>query len=62
MPGIAASGAALTAASSPGARASPSGPNVMKIVSLNKIITSPIYPSVTIRSWNTTTKLLSMMG
>jgi uncharacterized protein (DUF1697 family) len=29
---------------------------------LNKIITSPIYPSVTIRSWNTTTKLLSMMG
>jgi uncharacterized protein (DUF1697 family) len=29
---------------------------------LNKIISSPIYPSVTIRNWNTTTKLLSMMG
>jgi uncharacterized protein (DUF1697 family) len=29
---------------------------------LNKIIGSPIYPSVTIRNWNTTTKLLSLMG
>ena len=29
---------------------------------LHKIISSPIYPSVTIRNWNTTTKLLSMMG
>jgi uncharacterized protein (DUF1697 family) len=29
---------------------------------LNKIITSPIYPSVTIRNWNTTTKLLAMMN
>lgn len=28
---------------------------------LNKIISSPIYPSVTIRNWNTTTKLLRMM-
>jgi len=28
---------------------------------LNKIASSPIYPSVTIRNWNTTTKLLSMM-
>ncbi len=28
---------------------------------LNKIISSPIYPSVTIRNWNTTTKLLSLM-
>ena len=28
---------------------------------LNKIISSPIYPSVTIRNWNTTTKLVSMM-
>jgi uncharacterized protein (DUF1697 family) len=28
---------------------------------LNKIISSPIYPSVTIRNWNTTTKLRSMM-
>jgi uncharacterized protein (DUF1697 family) len=28
---------------------------------LNKIVSSPIYPSVTIRNWNTTTKLLSMM-
>jgi uncharacterized protein (DUF1697 family) len=26
---------------------------------LNKIVASPIYPSVTIRNWNTTTKLLS---
>jgi len=29
---------------------------------LNKIISSPIYPSVTIRNWNTTTKLLGLMG
>ena len=29
---------------------------------LNKIISSPIYPSVTIRNWNTTTKLLALMG
>ena len=28
---------------------------------LNKIISSPIYPSVTIRNWNTTTKLVWMM-
>ncbi len=28
---------------------------------LNKIALSPIYPSVTIRNWNTTTKLLSLM-
>ena len=28
---------------------------------LNRIITSPIYPSVTIRNWNTTTKVLRMM-
>jgi uncharacterized protein (DUF1697 family) len=28
---------------------------------LSKIISSPIYPSVTIRNWNTTTKLLHMM-
>ena len=28
---------------------------------LNKIVSSPIYPSVTIRNWNTTTKLLSLM-
>jgi uncharacterized protein (DUF1697 family) len=28
---------------------------------LNKIASSPIYPSVTIRNWNTTTKLLSLM-
>ena len=28
---------------------------------LNKIVSSPIYPSVTIRNWNTTTKLRSMM-
>jgi uncharacterized protein (DUF1697 family) len=28
---------------------------------LNKIISTPIYPSVTIRNWNTTTKLRSMM-
>jgi uncharacterized protein (DUF1697 family) len=29
---------------------------------LNKIIGSPIYPSITIRNWNTTTKLLELMG
>jgi uncharacterized protein (DUF1697 family) len=29
---------------------------------LNKIIGSPIYASVTIRNWNTTTKLLELMG
>jgi uncharacterized protein (DUF1697 family) len=29
---------------------------------LNKIIASPIYPSVTIRNWNRTRKLLSLMG
>jgi uncharacterized protein (DUF1697 family) len=29
---------------------------------LNKIASSPIYPSVTIRNWNTTTKLLDRMG
>ena len=28
---------------------------------LNKIASSPIYPSVTIRNWNTTTKLLLLM-
>jgi uncharacterized protein (DUF1697 family) len=28
---------------------------------MNKIVGSPIYPSVTIRNWNTTTKLLSLM-
>jgi uncharacterized protein (DUF1697 family) len=28
---------------------------------LNKIVASPIYPSITIRNWNTTTKLLSLM-
>jgi uncharacterized protein (DUF1697 family) len=28
---------------------------------LSKIISSPIYPSVTIRNWNTTTKLLTLM-
>ena len=28
---------------------------------LNKIASSPIYPSVTIRKWNTTKKLLSLM-
>ena len=29
---------------------------------LNKIIGSPIYPSVTIRNWNTTTKLLALLS
>lgn len=29
---------------------------------LNKIVGSPIYPSITIRNWNTTTKLLALMG
>jgi len=29
---------------------------------LSRINSSPIYPSVTIRNWNTTTKLLSLMG
>jgi uncharacterized protein (DUF1697 family) len=28
---------------------------------LSKIVASPIYPSVTIRNWNTTTKLLALM-
>lgn len=28
---------------------------------LSRIVSSPIYPSVTIRNWNTTTKLLEMM-
>jgi uncharacterized protein (DUF1697 family) len=28
---------------------------------LGRIVTSPIYPSITIRNWNTTTKLLQMM-
>jgi uncharacterized protein (DUF1697 family) len=28
---------------------------------LSKIVSTPIYPSVTIRNWNTTTKLLSLM-
>jgi uncharacterized protein (DUF1697 family) len=28
---------------------------------MSKIVTSPIYASVTIRNWNTTTKLLSLM-
>lgn len=28
---------------------------------LNRIVSSPIYPSVTIRNWNTMTKLLRMM-
>ena len=29
---------------------------------LNKIVSSPIYPNVTIRNWNTTTKLSSMLS
>jgi hypothetical protein len=29
---------------------------------LNKIVASPIYPSVMICNWNTTTKLLSLIG
>src|SRR5262245_11678981 len=29
---------------------------------LSKIAASPIYPSITIRNWNTTTKLLALMG
>ncbi len=29
---------------------------------LSKIISLPIYPSLTIRNWNTTTKLLELMG
>ena len=28
---------------------------------LSKIVSSPIYPSVTIRNWNTTTRLLAML-
>jgi uncharacterized protein (DUF1697 family) len=28
---------------------------------LNRIVYAPIYPSITIRNWNTTTKLLSLM-
>jgi uncharacterized protein (DUF1697 family) len=28
---------------------------------LSRIVSSPIYPSVTIRNWNTTTKLLALM-
>lgn len=28
---------------------------------MGKIVASPIYPSITIRNWNTTTKLLSLM-
>ena len=28
---------------------------------LNRVVSSPIYASVTIRNWNTTTKLLSLM-
>jgi uncharacterized protein (DUF1697 family) len=28
---------------------------------LNKIVASPIYPNVTIRNWNTTTRLLAML-
>ena len=29
---------------------------------LSRIASSPIYPNVTIRNWNTTTKLLQLMG
>jgi len=29
---------------------------------LNRIVSSPIYPSITIRNWNTTTKLAGMMS
>lgn len=29
---------------------------------LTKIVSSPIYPSITIRNWNTTTQLLRLMG
>jgi uncharacterized protein (DUF1697 family) len=29
---------------------------------LNTIVASPIYPSITIRNWNTTTKLLALIG
>jgi uncharacterized protein (DUF1697 family) len=28
---------------------------------LSKVISSPIYPRLTIRNWNTTTKLLALM-
>jgi uncharacterized protein (DUF1697 family) len=29
---------------------------------LNRIVASPIYPSITIRNWNTTTKIAAMMS
>jgi uncharacterized protein (DUF1697 family) len=29
---------------------------------ISKIVGSPIYPSITIRNWNTTTKLMGLMG
>jgi uncharacterized protein (DUF1697 family) len=29
---------------------------------LSRIASSPIYPNITIRNWNTTTKLLALMG
>jgi len=47
----------------------PDGDHVVDAVELGvqlagqrMIISSPIYPSVTIRNWNTTTALLRMMG
>ena len=54
----------------PGVDASHAGPGVLYFSNLmaratasrlNRIAASSIYPSVTIRNWNTTTKLLSLM-
>jgi uncharacterized protein (DUF1697 family) len=29
---------------------------------LSRLVSHPVYPRITIRNWNTTTKILSMMG
>ena len=57
-------------ATAPGVDEAHAGPGVLyfsRLISeatrsrLSKIVSSPIYKSVTIRNWNTTTKLLRMM-
>jgi uncharacterized protein (DUF1697 family) len=58
-------------ATTPGVDEAHAGPGVLyfsRLISqasrsrLSKIVSSPIYKSVTIRNWNTTTKLLEMMN
>ena len=67
---LAAPAALKSVVTAPGVDEAHAGPGVLyfsRLISkasqsrLSKIVSSPIYKSVTIRNWNTTTKLLQMM-